>query len=107
MALYHWTPIVVLGHSTRDFEFERQATAFNCCTDFSHSATRFQLVKFRVTTFPKKIRQFRWRLAGFGAVDSQSDSQSIQAPKTTSIFVAASRLTNGRTVEYVSIVRLI
>lgn len=29
-----------------DFEFERQATAFKCWTDFSHSAIRFQLVKF-------------------------------------------------------------
>jgi hypothetical protein len=29
-----------------DLEFERQATAFKCWTDFSHSAIRFQLAKF-------------------------------------------------------------
>ena len=43
-------------HGTMDpeCERERQATAFNCWTDFSHSATRFQLVKFRLTRFSWK-----------------------------------------------------
>jgi hypothetical protein len=49
MALHHWTPIVVLVAQNEDFEFKRQATAFKRWTDFSHSAIRFQLVKFRLT----------------------------------------------------------
>jgi hypothetical protein len=76
-------------------------------TERSQAVVWFQLAKMRLTTFPKKISDFlRWDF-GLGLADSQSDSQSFYALNTASIWAAASRLTDGRTVEYVSSVRVI
>jgi hypothetical protein len=76
MALTHWTPIV--AHPTQVDRLWRHATALSCWSAFNHSAIRFQLAKFELTSFPNLFMQWALRTTRPSALEVAFRATSLR-----------------------------